>query len=358
MKNTSADSRQTVSHGDYPDWLDALSSLPDITPTSVSLDEDEIRIGLPEDCSAPQREAIRRQLKRLLPWRKGPFNLFGLEIDAEWRSDMKWRRLQDKITPLTGRAVLDVGCGNGYYGWRMLGAGAERVVGLDPTLRYVMQQRAVAKYLPDVPFDILPFTLEALAADKAGLQLSAKEVGIQLQHNEADPQLTAAEAGATPAEAGSHLMASYSPLLKASSGLKHVRAGFDTVFSMGVIYHRRDPVNHIRDLLSFLRPGGELVLESLIIDEKYGTVLEPRGRYAKMRNIWSIPSINTMKGWLSAAGLSVIEVADVSVTTPAEQRVTEWTFEQSLADFLDPQNPSLTIEGHPAPKRAILICSR
>ena len=200
----------------------------------------------------------------------------------------------------------------------MLGAGAKLVVGTDPTLRYVMQQRAIAKYLSEAPFDILPFTLETLAGNRAGPILPG---------DRADPPFTTAG------------------------------AGFDTVFSMGVIYHRRDPANHIRDLLSFLLPGGELVLESLVIDEEYGDVLEPEGRYAKMRNIRSIPSIQTLKGWLAAAGLTSVEVADISVTTPAEQRVTEWTFEQSLADFLDPQNPNLTIEGYPAPKRAIVICS-
>ena len=126
---------------------------------------------------------------------------------------------------------------------------------------------------------------------------------------------------------------------------------------MGVIYHRRDPVGHIRDLLRFLRQGGELVLESLVIDGKYGDVLQPGGRYARMRNIWSIPSVNTLTRWLSDAGLTSIEVTDISVTTPAEQRVTEWTFEQSLPDFLDPQDSSLTIEGYPAPKRAIMICA-
>lgn len=309
-----------VSHGDFPGWIDAINGLPEISPSAVNLDTDTIRIGAASDCSASQRATIRQQLQRLLPWRKGPFNLFGLEIDAEWRSDMKWRRLQDSIAPLSGRTVLDVGCGNGYYGWRMLGAGAARVVGTDPTLRYVMQQRAAAKYLPEAPFDILPFTLETLAADTTD---------------------------SSAAEAGINLAASLLPA-----------GGFDTVFSMGVIYHRRDPIGHIRDLLRFLRQGGELVLESLIIDDKHGDVLHPRDRYARMRNIWAIPSVATLKNWLSEAGLTSIEVADVSVTTPAEQRVTEWTFEQSLSDFLDPQNPRLTIEGYPAPKRAIVICSR
>ena len=123
-----------VSHGDLPDWLDAVNSLPEISPSLIRFNADEVQIGQAADCSVPQREMIRQQLRRLLPWRKGPFNLFGVKIDAEWRSDLKWRRLQDKISPLSGRTVLDVGCGNGYYGWRMLGAGAKRVVGTDPTL--------------------------------------------------------------------------------------------------------------------------------------------------------------------------------------------------------------------------------
>ena len=213
--------------------------------------------------ACPSAKMIRQQLKRLLPWRKGPFNLFGVKIDAEWRSDMKWRRLQDKISPLSGRTVLDVGCGNGYYGWRMLGAGAKRVVGTDPTLRYVMQQRAMAKYLPDVPFDILPFTLETLAGN------GASPIPAEAGFKGTGPLLTTAGAG---------------PFLQQDG------TGFDTVFSMGVNYHRRDPVKHIRDLLMFLRHGGELVLDSLIIDERYGDILKPRDRYARMRNIWSIPS--------------------------------------------------------------------
>ena len=315
-----------VSHGDFPDWIDAITGLPEITPSVISFDTDTIRIGTASDCSAPQRETMRRQLQRLLPWRKGPFSLFGVEIDAEWRSDMKWRRLQDGITPLSGRTVLDVGCGNGYYGWRMLGSGAKRVVGIDPTLRYVIQQRAVAIYLPEAPFDILPVSLETLVAEP----------------NTAQP----APAGIEPG-AGIHFPDNLIP-----------PGGFDTVFSMGVIYHRRDPMQHIRDLLGFLRPGGELVLESLIIDDSYGAVLKPRERYAQMRNIWSIPSLNTLREWLSAAGLVSVEVAHVSTTTTAEQRATEWTFEQSLADFLDPQNPHLTIEGYPAPQRAIVICRK
>lgn len=300
------DGSAPVSHGDYPDWQDAIDRLPELKPGIIALAQPEIRIGLDTDCHAPQRALLRRQLLRLRPWRKGPFNLFGVRIDAEWRSDLKWRRLQDGIKPLSGRTVLDVGCSNGYYGWRMLGAGAARVVGIDPTLRYVMQHRAVAKYLPDAPFTVLPLTLETLAR----------------------------------------------------SGAPAVPATFDTIFSMGVIYHQRDPVGHLRQLGELLNATGELALESLIIEPRHGSVLKPAGRYARMPNVYCIPAVDTLTIWLRAAGFSYSKVVDESITTVAEQRVTEWTFEQSLADFLDPRNPARTVEGYPAPKRALLVCRK
>lgn len=299
---------QRAKHGDCPDWLDALNRLPELTPSLLVFDADTVQIGRAADCSAAQRETLRRQLKRLIPWRKGPFQLFGVDIDGEWRSALKWRRLQDNISPLSDRSVLDVGCGNGYYGWRMLGAGARLVAGIDKTLKQVMQHRAVAKYAPRAPVEVLPFSLEELTAGPAGTATA--------------------------------------PAL------------FDTVFSMGVIYHQRDPLEHLRALSSFLREDGELVLESLVIDGGAGAALRPPGRYAGMGNVWAVPSVETLRNWLSETGFGAVEVADVSRTTPAEQRVTEWTFAASLADFLDPNDPRLTIEGHPAPQRALLVCKR
>ncbi|MBR9800034.1 MAG: DUF1698 domain-containing protein, partial [Gammaproteobacteria bacterium] len=41
-----------------------------------------------------------------------------------------------------------------------------------------------------------------------------------------------------------------------------------------------------------------------------------------------------------------------------EQRATDWMTYHSLSDFLDPADPSLTREGHPAPRRAVLIATR
>ena len=134
--------------------------------------------------------------------------------------------------------------------------------------------------------------------------------------------------------------------------------GFDTVFSMGVFYHRQSPFEHLADLRGALCNGGELVLETLVIEGGEGQVLVPQGRYAKMRNVWFIPTTETLHKWLQRAGFKDVKLIDVSVTTVDEQRSTEWMRFESLADYLDPQDQSLTIEGYPAPRRAIFIAKR
>ena len=130
---------------------------------------------------------------------------------------------------------------------------------------------------------------------------------------------------------------------------------FDTIFSMGVLYHRRSPFDHLIELRDSLRNGGELVLETLVIDGKLGEVLVPEKRYAKMRNVWFIPSALTLEQWMKRIGFRNVRLVNVTKTTFEEQRKTDWMTFESLSEFLDPQNPDLTIEGYPAPKRAIII---
>lgn len=286
------------SHGDLPAWQALLAGLPQVRPSRIGLGGGTVTIGVPADCGAATRAALEDALRALHPWRKGPFSLFGIHIDSEWRSDWKWARLQPHITPLAGRRVLDVGCGNGYYCLRMAGEGAALVVGIDPTLRYVCQFAALRHFLDDVPVHVLPLGIESLPR-----------------------------------------------------GL----AGFDTVFSMGVFYHRRSPLDHLLELRGCLRPGGELVLETLVIEGEEGQALVPRGRYARMRNVWFIPSGPTLTAWLQRCGYREARLVDVTPTTTAEQRATDWMHFQSLADFLDPDDHSRTIEGYPAPRRAIFV---
>lgn len=287
-------------HGDLPRWLQALNRLPAMTGVKAHLDQPRVTLDS-EDVSPEEADAVRAGLEGLIPWRKGPFHLFGTTIDTEWRSDWKWDRIAPHLSPLRNRDILDVGCGSGYHCWRMLGAGAHRVLGVDPSLLFLMQFLALKHYLGEVPVDLLPLKMEDLPDQ---LQL------------------------------------------------------FDTTFSMGVLYHRRSPLDHLLELKGSLRPGGELVLETLVIEGREGQTLMPEDRYGRMRNVWFIPSVATLERWLQRTGFEDIRCVDVSRTTTDEQRQTDWMRFQSLADFLDPSDPSKTIEGYPGPLRATLIARK
>jgi tRNA (mo5U34)-methyltransferase len=294
-------------HGDWPRWQAAIDALSGIAETGVqgdvSVDDGAFRVGSGHGLADSARQALKASLQALHPWRKGPYELFGVRIDTEWRSDWKWDRLAADIEPLDGRLVLDVGCGNGYHCWRMGMAGARHVIGIDPTAVFVAQflavQQLVHRVAPSLAgsVDLLPVGIEAMPA---------------------------------------------------------AQKGFDTVFSMGVLYHRRSPIDHLLELRDALRPGGQLVLETLVIDGAGSEVLVPPGRYAKMRNVWFLPTTGLLQTWLARCGFREIATVDVTPTTTAEQRSTEWMRFESLADYLSPDHPGQTVEGHPAPRRAIL----
>jgi len=267
-------------HGDLPRWRETLATL--------------------RETPAGDTGRIRELLLTLAPWRKGPFDVAGVTIDAEWRSNLKWARLAAAIAPLEGRSVLDVGCGNGYYMLRMLEAGARAVLGVDPTLLYCLQFLAVCRYLAPQPAFALPLALHEL-----------------------------------PAEA----------------------RAFDTVFSMGALYHRRAPLDHLRELRGALRPGGQLVLETLFLPGEDAFARTPAERYARMRNVWLLPTAPELLTWLARSGFRDAEVADRSRTTPAEQRRTGWMPFESLADALDPGDPERTVEGWPAPRRVVVLAN-
>ena len=284
-------------HGDLPRWLAALDALPDITPTRIDLGD---RITVEGQVSADAHERLQASLQALQPWRKGPFSLFGVGIDTEWRSDWKWQRVRHHLEPLNGTRVLDVGCGNGYFGWRMLEAGADLVMGVDPTLVFCLQHRAVNRYIASPANWVLPLRFEELPPPS-------------------------------------------------------VLGGFDAVFSMGVVYHRRDPEAHVRGLFRHTRPGGQVVLESLVVED---APLLPRGRYARMRNVHVLPDPALMLTWLRDAGFEAARIVDVTQTSLDEQRSTEWMRFESLAAALDPQDPQRTVEGHPRPVRAVVVARK
>jgi tRNA (mo5U34)-methyltransferase len=288
-----------INHGSWPELIGLLSELPEI-PEEIDCKLNQSIVSVQSDFFI-DHSRLYPLLKKLSPWRKGPFSLYGIFIDTEWRSDAKWARLAPHLASLTHRRVLDVGTGSGYHLWRMLGAGAHCVVGIEPTVTFVAQFYAVAHLLGESRALIIPTTLE---------ETIRKPI-------------------------------------------------FDTVFSMGVLYHRRSPIHHLQELGECLRPGGELVLETLIVESHDQNVLTPEDRYAGMRNVWFIPSIPLLTVWLMRSGYIHIRVVSLEHTSFDEQRATEWTdFKHSLVDFLDSINPKKTIEGYPAPLRAIIIANK
>jgi len=266
-------------HGDYAQWSRSVRSLRDVD-------------GKPDE--------IRASLLQLAPWRKGPFDIAGTHIDAEWRSDLKWTRLRDLIAPLNGRNVLDVGSGNGYYALQMRKSGAQTIIGVDPTLLCAMQFLAVNIFAEEPGIFVLPVRLHELP-------LPARK--------------------------------------------------FDTTFSMGVLYHQRSPLDHLRQLRQTLRPNGQLVLETIYLPGDDAYAATPEDRYARMRNVWLLPTIKELTTWMARSGYKDIEVIDTSMTTVDEQRSTEWMTFESLREALDSKDPARTVEGWPAPHRVVVTAT-
>jgi len=294
------ESLETIKNGNISRWIDALEQLPHILSDKNILDTTAPTAISNPPITAETARKLENSMMKLHPWRKGPFNLFGLLIDAEWRSNMKWKRLEPHLGHMDGETILDIGCGNGYYALRALGAGAETVLGVDTSPLHVIQFQALNKYLRADSAEIILLDCDNLPRK---------------------------------------------PL-------------FDTVFSMGVIYHRPNQQKHMRLLLDLTKPGGRCVIETLVVDGDEKTCLHPNDRYAQMRNVHAIPSPALLKQWAENAGFAETETLDISTTTIEEQRSTKWMTFHSLQNFLHPENPNKTIENHPAPKRAILLAQK
>lgn len=316
------DIKDKANYAHAPAYQASVARLPTMSVDAVRLDSDVLTIEA--TLSESQRKQATALLKQLMPWRKGPFQIGSdldgknkddenkdnenksepIFIDTEWHSDWKWQRVAPHLSLLKGRRILDVGGGSGYHGWRMAGAGADTVIIIDPSCLFYHQFMAIRHFVGSGDgycTHYIPVPLEALP-----------------EHSQL----------------------------------------FDTVFSMGVLYHRQSPFEHLQQLRGQLVKGGELVLETLVIEGDANTVLVPHNRYAQMNNVYFLPSVAALVGWLEKVGFTEVRCVDVAVTSIEEQRKTEWMNYHSLADFLDPNDSTKTIEGYPAPMRATLIAKR
>ena len=286
--------------GNFLKYRTVVDQLPKLSPSQVSLDSRAVTAGAGDDLVPGDRERLLTGLQGLCPWRKGPFELFGIPVDAEWQSWMKWERLAPHLPELRGKKILDIGSSNGYYMFRLAARKPLFVLGLEPQSTFYCQYLAVQKYVNQANVFCLP--------------------------------------------APYHL-------------LPPMNGYFDLILCMGILYHRKSPVEMLSQVRDTLSPGGTLVLENLVLEGRANQCLFPHDRYAKMRNVFFIPDLAAMESWLFRAGFKDVRCVDVCPTTLDEQRKTDWIQTESLADFLDPDDASKTVEGYPAPVRAIFLAT-
>ena len=284
---------RSLDHGDVPQWLEVIDVLS--APCDASFD---VENGVPSFSVESPSQNLEALLKKLHPWRKGPLQIGDVFIDSEWDARQKWDVVSAAVGSLEGLDVLDIGCSNGYYLWRMLQAGAKRVLGVEPYPPNVMQFELCKKLAgaPDA-VKMLPSFFEKM------------------------PQ--------------------------------NMRA-FDAVFSMGVLYHRKSPIDHLMQIRHQLKPGGKIILETLVVDGDEETCLIPQDRYQQMNNVWFLPSASHLVRWMERCKYRSIEVQDIRPTRITEQRATEWMSFHSLEQFLDPQDSTKTVEGYQAPTRCLI----
>ncbi|MEM5557507.1 tRNA 5-methoxyuridine(34)/uridine 5-oxyacetic acid(34) synthase CmoB [Aliarcobacter cryaerophilus] len=274
-------------------WYNQLQEASKIEKSNLTIDYgDWFSVGCKEDLSNEEYETIIKTAKALIPWRKGPFKIFDLEIDSEWQSNLKYNLIRPHFN-LKDKVVADIGCNNGYYMFRMLEDKPKRLVGFDPSPLTLHQFEFINHFVKsDIVYEML--------------------------------------------------------------GVEHLELynhKFDFIFMLGVLYHRADPVGTLKSLNKGLNSKGEIIIDTFMIDGEDEICLTPNQRYSKIPNIYFIPTIPALKNWLVRAGFENIEVLATVITTKDEQRATKWSFDESLEDFLDPNDSSKTVEGYPAPKR-------
>lgn len=268
------------------------------TPIPWDFTSNVVTIGRCHDLSPIQSQQLWQILQTFCPWKKGPFNFFGITIDAEWRSDQKWARLLPHIHPLAQRRVADIGCHNGYFMCRMLPQQPSLIIGFEPIAKHFWNFQLIQTLVRN----------HTLAFELLGIE-----------HMHLYPQF------------------------------------FDTIFCLGILYHHSDPIGLLHKLYYALAPKGELVIDCQGIPGDLPIALTPRQRYAHARGIWFLPTQACLEHWLIRAGFTQVRCIYAAPLEPSEQRRTPWADIRSLEDFLDPNDPTLTIEGYPAPWRYYML---
>ena len=263
----------------------------------LNLDDKVVTIGNADEINKTEQDKLYQVLRSFMPWRKGPFSLFGIDIDAEWQSDRKWDRLLPFLPDLKDKVIADIGCNNGYYMFRMAHHEPKLVVGFEPYLHHYFTFRTLNSF---AGLDILQ--MELLGVEEAGL----------------------------------------------------FSQSFDVVLLLGILYHRISPLECLREVRKSMVHGGTLIVESQAIPGEEPVALFPTERYAKVPGTYFVPTASCLHNWISRAGFTDVEIFCSHAMTSEEQRRTDWMEFESYRDFIDPRNPELTIEGYPAPLRVFV----
>jgi len=282
-------------------YRNLLQTVRHLRASSCDFSGDVVRIGTAADLEPAQQDEVRRVLRGFMPWRKGPFSVFGIDVDAEWRSERKWNRIMPELPDLTNKAVADIGCNNGYYMFRMAQHRPALVLGFEPYVQHY-------------------YTFNTLNAFAGQQDLRVELLGIE------------------------HL-----PLFPAC---------FDVIFCLGILYHRPSPLEALRDLHAALKPGGWLIVESQAIPGEAPMALFPRSTYAKVPGTWFVPTGACLVNWMARTGFREVRLFCEHAMSSAEQRRTDWMDFESYEDFIDKNNPALTVEGYPAPCRVFLKATK
>lgn len=278
-----------------------LQAVQHLRASSCDFSSDVVRIGTDADVTPDEQRLVFQTLRGFKPWRKGPFSVFGIDIDAEWRSERKWNRLIPELPDLEGKIVADIGCNNGYYLFRMAHHQPALVLGFEPYVQHY-------------------YTFNTLNTFAGQRHLQVELLGIE--HLNLFPE------------------------------------SFDVIFCLGILYHRPSPVEALRDLHAALKPGGWLVVESQAIPGNEPVALFPQSTYAKVPGTWFVPTATCLHNWMTRTGFRDVHLFCEHAMSSEEQRRTAWMDFESYEDFIDKENPTLTIEGYPAPRRVFFKAAK
>lgn len=277
---------------------EALIKAKGIKAKSWSVEGSAVRIGTRDELDSAGHLLLKEVLDAFRPWKKGPYEIFGHEIDSEWRSDVKWDRVRPHLGSLEGEVIADIGCHNGYFMYRMAAEGASSVIGFEPVptnaYNHFLLQEFIA--VPQISFELFG-----------------------VEHIDLFPET------------------------------------FDTIFCMGILYHHTDPIGLIRKMKKALKPKGRIIIDCQGIPGEDSISLTPSGRYAGASGVWYLPTLSALQNWVKRAGFSQQKVIYSEALSTEEQRATSWAEVKSLKDFLNPDDPLKTVEGYPAPYRHYLI---